>query len=190
MAGAGPFAAAAASLARGTDPGRRRTVALTAATSGEGVTMATAGIARDLAEGFGLDVLAVALAPGLAARLPAGVARVEEDAVAAAPAGLALLELGGAGLPPAVLRARVAAAVAAARGFVLLDAPPLDAGVKGLVAAEACGEAVLVIRAGRLPRDAAIGARDMLGAAGVALAGTVLTGHRDPVPRWLRGWVR
>jgi hypothetical protein len=189
MAHGGPFAAAAAALARGTGPGRRRALALTAAAAGEGVTTVTAGIARDLAEGLGLDVLAVALAPGLAARLPTGVARVAEDAVATAPAGLALLDLSDVAASPGALRVRIAAAVGAARGFVLLDAPALDAGMEGLVAAEACGEALLVIRAGRLPRDAALAARDALQAAGVALAGTVLTGHRDPVPRWLRGWM-
>ncbi|WP_232475246.1 hypothetical protein, partial [Neoroseomonas rubea] len=45
-------------------------------------------------------------------------------------------------------------------------------------------------RAGRLPRDAAAAARDRLRAAGVAVAGVVLNAHRDPVPRWLRGWLR
>jgi hypothetical protein len=190
MARGASFAAAAAALARGAGPGRRRAVALAGAAAGEGVTTATAGIARELAEGFGLEVLAVAVAPGLAARLPPDVARVAEDGVAAAPPGLALLDLSGVAVTPAALRARVAAAVGAARGFVLVDAPPLDAGAQGLVAAEACGEALLVIRAGHLPRDAAIAARDTLAAAGVALAGTVLTGHRDPVPRWLRGWLR
>ncbi|MBP0464677.1 hypothetical protein J5Y09_12225, partial [Roseomonas sp. PWR1] len=86
--------------------------------------------------------------------------------------------------------ARLAAIIGAARGMVLVDAPALDAGLAGPVAAEACGEALLVVRAGRLPREAAAGARDALRAAGVAVAGVVLNAHRDPVPRWMRGWLR
>ncbi|MBP0466405.1 hypothetical protein J5Y09_20930, partial [Roseomonas sp. PWR1] len=129
MAGTGPFAAAAATLARGTEPGRRRAVALTAATSGEGVTVATAAIARDLADGFGLDVLAVSLARGLGARFAATVPRLAEADAGAAPPGLALLEVDAAALPPAALRARLAAIIGAARGMVLVDAPALDAGL-------------------------------------------------------------
>jgi hypothetical protein len=190
MGSSGPFAAAAAALARGMEPGRRRAVALAAATAGEGVTVATAAIARDLAEGFGRDVLAVALAPGLGARLGPRVPRLAEADVGAAPPGLALLDLDAAALPPVALRARLAAILGAARGMVLVESPALDAGLAGLVAAEACGEALLVVRAGRLPRDAAAAARDALRGAGVSLAGVVLNAHRDPVPRWLRGWLR
>lgn len=186
---------AAATLARRVEEGTLSAVAVTAAARGEGATTVAAHIARDLAEVFGLRVLLLDLGgEGMRAgaaldALGAGALRRIADAeVAGTNAALALLEHVPEPARPGGLRQRLSGILAAAAGrfdLVLVDAPALDAGLDALVAAGACGHAVLVVRAGHLAVEPVRAARDSLAAAGVEVLGVVLNARREVVPRWL-----
>lgn len=187
--------AAAAALARRVEEGTLPAVAITAAAAGEGATTAAAHLARDLSEVFGLRVLLLDLG-GPGARLGAvleadgagALRRIADGELAGANARLALLESGPEVGPPGGLRQRLSGVLAAAAGrfdLVLVDAPALGEGFDALVAARACGHAVLVVRAGHLGEEPLRAARDSLAAAGVEVVGVILNARREVVPRWL-----
>lgn len=179
---------AAAAIARAADAGRPRALAITAAARGEGVTTITAHLARSLVEDVGLRVLVVALGDGgLDGAFATPPARVTEPAIAAGDAPLALLRLDG-GTATGGLRRRFDALLATATGrfdMVLVDAPPLPEGLDALTAARACGQALLVIRAGNLPHEAIERIRDDLTEAGVPILGAILNQRREVVPGWI-----
>lgn len=189
------FGLAAAALARRVGEGTLCAVAITAAARGEGATTAAAHLARDLSEVFGLRVLLLdSGGPGMRLgtmleALGAGALRRVTDAeVAGANATLALLEPGPEPGVPGGLRQRLSGILAAAAGrfdLVLVDAPAVGEGLDALVAARACGHAVLVVRAGHLGEEPLRAARDSLAAAGVEVVGVILNARREVVPRWL-----
>lgn len=206
------LARAAAILARAAEDGSLRALAVTAAARGEGVTTITAHLARELVEDLGLRVLLVDLgaskggaasnggADGKASLLEAlgGLAgqpgRLAEADVAASTLPWALTSLADApaeGLP--ALRRRLGALLSAAAGrfdIVLVDAPPLTEGLDAMVAARACGQALLVIRAGNLPLETLERMRDDLREAKVEILGTILNQRREVVPAWIERLLR
>lgn len=193
------LARAAAILARAAEDGSLRALAVTAAARGEGVTTITAHLARDLVEDLGLRVLLVDLADGqggLAAAL-GGLAeppvRLAEGDVAASTLRWALTGLAMPAEGAPALRRRLDALLSAAAGrfdIVLVDAPPLPDGLAAMVAARACGQALLVIRAGNLPLEALERLRDDLREARVEILGTILNQRREVVPAWIERLLR
>lgn len=189
------LARAAAALARAVEDGGLRALAVTAAAAGEGVATITAHLARELVEDIGLRVLLVDLTAGgqrLAAQL-AGLAEpprpIAEADVATATARWALTALAvGPAEAARDLRQRLDALLAAAAGrfdIVLIGAPPLPDGLASMVAARACGQALLVIRAGNLPHEVLERMRDDLLEAKVGIIGVVLNQRREVVPAWI-----
>jgi len=189
------LARAAASLARVAEDGGLPALVATGAAHGEGVTTVTAHLARELVEHLGLRVLLVDLAPGRGrladtlAALSNPPAEIREDAVAGANAAWALVDLAQAATEPMRdLRQRFAALLGAAAGrfdIVLVDAPPLCNGLETLVAARACGQALLVVRAGNLPYETLERMRDDLREAQVEILGVILNQRREVVPAWI-----
>jgi Mrp family chromosome partitioning ATPase len=183
---------AAAAIARDVEGGRLRALTITAAARGEGVTTITAHLARELIEDFGLRVLLLDLGTG-APRLDqalAGLAtpprRVAEADIANATSPAALVSL--ATDAARELRRRLDALLTAAAGrfdIVLVDAPAAAEGLDAMVAARACGQALLVIRAGNLPHETIERLRDDLRDAGVGLFGAILNQRREVVPAWI-----
>lgn len=189
------LARAAAALARAAEDGGLRAVAVTGAMRGEGVTTITAHLARELAGQLGLRVLLVDLAAGrqplaeILGKLPHPPAMVREDAIAAATASWALVDLTAAAAEPMRdQRQRLSALLGAAAGrfdMVLIDAPPLAEGLEATLAARVCGQALLVIRAGNLPYETLQRTRDDLTDAKVEILGVVLNQRREVVPAWI-----
>lgn len=184
---------AAATLARAAEDGSLYALAVTAAARGEGVTTITAHLAQALVTDIGLRVLLVDLAGGKQ-QLAAGFAEppppLAEAAVAASTARLALTSLAAGDTEATLgLRRRLDAVLAAARtarfDLVLVDAPPLPEGLGAMVAAGACGQALLVIRAGNLPHEAIERVRDDLAEAGIPVFGAILNQRREVVPGWI-----
>lgn len=179
---------AAATLARAAEAGSLRALALTAAARGEGVTTITAHLARALVEAIGLRVLLVDCAggkPDLASAFRKAPPAIAEADVATTPERFALVRVASDG---AGLRRRLDALIAAAAGrfdLVLVDAPPLPEGLGAMVAAHACDQALLVIRAGNLPHEAIERVRDDLAEAGVTILGAIVNQRREVVPGWI-----
>ncbi len=177
---------AAAILAHSAEPEGVRALAVTAAARGEGVTTITTQLARALVEDLGLRVLVVDLADDGAPPVIAGTTMLREDAVAATDARWALVRLASGPLPALKQRLSALLDAAAARfDLVLIDAPPLDEGLATLVAARACGQALLVIRAGNLPHETLQRLRDELAEAEVGILGVILNQRREVVPAWI-----
>lgn len=189
------LARAAAALARAAEDGALRALAVTAAARGEGATTMIAHLARELVEHLGLRVLLVDLAAGKGAieQAMAGLAdpprRIGEAEVAAATERWAVTGL----VPDATeaardLRRRIGSILTAAAGrfdIVLIDAPPWPEGLEAMVAARACGQALLVIRAGNLPYETLERMRDDLIEAKVDILGVILNQRREVVPAWI-----
>ncbi|MEO3473776.1 hypothetical protein AAFN86_18055 [Roseomonas sp. CAU 1739] len=186
------LARAAAALARAAEEGGLRALAVTAAARGEGVTTITAHLARELVEDLGQRVLLVDLSAdgqgleGVLAGLAEPPQRLAEADVATASARWVLTGLAIAAARE--LRQRLDALLAAASGrfdIVLIDAPPVPDGLDAMVAARACGQALLVIRAGNLPYETLERMRDDLVEAKVGIFGAILNQRRDVVPGWI-----
>jgi len=186
---------AAAALARAAEAGSLRSLVVTGAAHGEGVTTVTAHLARELVQHLGLRVMLVDLAPGknrlatVLGGLAAGPTLVKEDAIGGANAPWVVVDMtGAAGEPLRDLRQRLSALIGAAAerfDIVLIDAPPLSEGLEAMLAARLCRQALLVIRAGNLPYETLQRMRDELQDADVDILGSVLNQRREVVPAWI-----
>jgi Mrp family chromosome partitioning ATPase/capsular polysaccharide biosynthesis protein len=183
------------------EPGTRRQILLTGASSGDGVTTCVAELGLTLARA-GHDVLLVDLdtrKPQLAGRLGLTEREVPTDeragqegwdgALAAVPAAANLKvatvgAYGAMGMPDEVAAEFPMVLEQLRRHFdyVLIDAPPLAESGEALRVAGAVDAVVLVLCPGRTPMPDLETALDLLGRASKRPEGLVLVGGRATVP--------
>ena len=188
--------AACFSLAEAYGPQRPVIVTVTSPGAGEGKSFVSANLAMAFAHG-GLRVLLVDAdlrrgvqhrclgtdrRPGLAEYLR-GDATLEAVTLSTVHPRLALIPCGARDRnPPALLAAPALPDMlsAASRNFdiVLVDSPPLGAGVDPLLLAKATGNLLLVLRTGRSHREVARTKLDALGRIPMRLLGAILNDAR------------
>ncbi len=73
--------------------------------------------------------------------------------------------------------------------FVLVDAPAITESGETFEAATVVPRMVLVVESGKTQTETLEQIRSQLAAFNIALIGTILRQHRNPVPSWMEKWL-
>jgi capsular exopolysaccharide synthesis family protein len=201
-----PFArslhAALLGLGLASDDVEPKAILVASAQSGEGKTTTAVGLARvaarygrrtllidanfmqpAVAHAMGIDPTAGGLGAFLMGRqtLEAAVCRDDQTDLRVLVPGVEAVV--GAELTPARLKALLAEA-RQRFDLIIVDTAPVQQSPDAIAMARLCDATVLVLQAGRTPRETAISVADAFASARVRLAGTVLTQARDVQGTW------
>lgn len=198
---------AALTIAAGLEEVRPRSLLITSAVPGEGVTTVALELAQHLRALLDLRPLVVELnfaRPSLMARFSLDRARCLEafaagrltlaESAQEIPPGIAVLPLSGNGvdsLSDGGLEALLSRLLAAAERYdlVLVDTAPVLGTETVLAVSGSLPRAILVVAAGRTRRQVLDRAKRELASSGIELTGAILNFHRRYVPQWFYQWL-